>query len=240
MTGRTTEADAPERRDLLPVAARALWAELPVLALGSAAVALPTLAALLLGAGVTPLTPLLLALLAGPTWAALVACTNAIVLEGEAGPARFWRELRRHWTDGLRVLAVPGVACALGLADLAVYRARPGAGTLAALTVACVVTGCTVLLAVVALPLRVEGGLRGRALWLTAGTVVTSRPLLGPGVLGLAYLSVQLGTAVLAPGARPAGTRHQRRDLVVTRGLPARVTEPPEADESFRRPHPPR
>jgi hypothetical protein len=195
---RVTQADAPERRDLLPVAARALWAELPVLALGSGAVALPALAALLLGAGVTPVTPLLLVLLAGPSWAALVACTNAIVLEGEAGPARLWRELRRHWADGMRVLAVPGVACALALADLSVYRARPGAATLTALTVASLVTGCTVLMSVVALPLRVESGLRGRALWLMSGAVVTSRPLLGPGVLGLAYLSVQLGTAVLA------------------------------------------
>ena len=195
---RETGADPAERRDLLPVAARAVWAELPVLALGSAAVALPALAALLLGGGVTPLTPLLLTLLAGPTWAALVACTNAIVLEGDSGPARFWRELGRHWADGLRVMAMPGVTCALGLVDLAVYRASPGAATLVALAVACVVTGCTVLLAVVAVPLRVEAGLRGRALWLEAGAVMTSRPLLGPGVLGLAYLSLHLGTAVLA------------------------------------------
>jgi hypothetical protein len=151
------------------VAARAVWPELPVLALGSALVALPALAALLLGGGVTPLTPLLLAVLCGPPWAALVACTNAIVLEGESGPARLWREVRRHWTDGLRLMAVPGVACALCLADLAVYRARPG-----------------------------TAALRGRALWFSAGAVVTSRPLLAPGVLALGYVSLQLSTAVFA------------------------------------------
>jgi hypothetical protein len=197
LPGATVEGTT-QRRDLLPVAARAVWPELPVLALGSALVALPALAALLLGGGVTPLTPLLLAVLCGPPWAALVACTNAIVLEGASGPARLWREVHRHWTDGLRLMAVPGVACALCLADLAVYRARPGAAALLPLTVACVVTGCTALLAVVALPLRVETGLRGRALWFSAGAVVTSRPLLAPGVLALGYLSLQLSTAVFA------------------------------------------
>ena len=184
--------------DLLPAAARALWQHLPVLAVGSLAVSATAVAALVLGGGPTPLGLLLVALTAGPLWAALVATTDEVVLGGDAGCSDLARNLRRHGAGGARVALVPASATSLTALSLQLHATTAATWLLAPLAVGCVVTSLTVVTSVAAVPLRVELGLRGRALWSTAAGVVAGRPLVPLGVLALVLLGVLAGTSVLA------------------------------------------
>lgn len=189
--------------DRLPIAFKALWHELPLLATAGALTCAAGALVLLLSPGLSPLSVLVSAFVISPIWAAVVATTDAVVLDDRGGVALLLRNLRRHALAGVGVGLVPGVVVALALLNWQLYS-----GPLFALPLA--VSGCAgVLLALAscyAFSLRVTAGLRGKHLWFTALQLVARAPLVPLGVLALAFVALLLGTSVtaslllLAPG----------------------------------------
>lgn len=190
--------------DHLPAALRALWHELPLLAAAGVLVCTASGLVVLLMPGVSPGSVLLSALLVGPVWAAVVATTDSVVRDGRGGVLLMLRNVRRCGLAGLEVAAVPAVVGALALLNWALFTSHP------LFAVPLAVSGCACVLAVLAscyaFSLRVTAHLRGRALWLTALTLVARAPLVPLGVLALVFAAMMLGTSVtaslllLAPG----------------------------------------
>lgn len=230
-------AVAHERRgDLLPVAAQALWHDLPVVLLGSVLVCAGVLTALLAGAGVTPVSLLLLAVTAGPAWAALVATTDELVLGGDAGCADLLRNLRRHGTAGVRVALVPCTVTSLTVLSSSLYAGSGELWLLAPLAVGCVSSVVVVLAAVAAVPLRVQHGVRGRPLWVAAVGVVAGRPLIALGVVALVALGVLASTSlsasllVLVPGPAALAVSAGVWTAAGQLGIRVPLREPPTED----------
>lgn len=187
----------------LPAAFRALWHELPLLATAGALVCTASAVVVLLSPGLSPLSVLLAALAIAPVWAAVIATTDAVVLDDRSGVPVLLKNLRKHAGAGLEVGLVPAVVVALALVNWHLYS-----GPLFAIPLA--VSGCASVLLLLAscyaFSLRVTAGLRGKRLWLTALHLVARAPLVPLGVLALAFVALLLGTSVtaslllLAPG----------------------------------------
>ncbi|GAA1148386.1 hypothetical protein GCM10009630_53650 [Kribbella jejuensis] len=193
--------------DHLPAAFKALWYELPLLATAGVLVCTSAGLVVLLSPGLTPLTVLVSALVVSPVWGAVVATTDAVVLEERGGVQLLLKNLRRHALAGLQVGVVPGVVVAVGLLNWQLYFGWR-AGVMFVLPLA--VSGCASVLLLLAscyaFSLRVSGRLRGKQLWFTALQLVARAPLVPLGVLALAFVDFLLGTSVtaslllLAPG----------------------------------------
>jgi hypothetical protein len=189
--------------DHLPAALRALWHELPLLAVIGVLTCTAYAAVVILMPGVTPGSVLLSALLVAPVWAGVTSTTDSVVQGGRGGVLLLLQNLKRHWRAGLEVGLVPGVVAALALVNWTLYS-----GPLMALPLA--LSGCATVLAVLgsfsAFSLRVTAGLRGKSLWLTALALVARAPAVPLGVVALAVVVLLLGTSVtaslllLAPG----------------------------------------
>ncbi|MEV5960341.1 hypothetical protein AB0L70_01175 [Kribbella sp. NPDC051952] len=189
--------------DHLPAAFRALWHELPLVAASGVLVCTAFGLVVLVSPGLSPISVLLGALLVGPVWAAVIATTDSVVLRQRGGVLLLLVNLRRYGLAGLEVAILPAVVGALALVNRDLYT-----GPVFAIPLA--VSGCFGVLAVLAscyaFSLRVTGGLRGKALWLTALHLVARAPLVPLGVLALAFVALLLGTSVtaslllLAPG----------------------------------------
>lgn len=189
--------------DYLPAAFKALWHELPLLATAGALSCAASALVVLLSPGLSPVSVLLAAFVVSPIWAAIVATTDAVVLEDRGGVPVLLRNLRKFAGAGLEVGLVPAVVVALLLLNWQLYS-----GPLFALPLAA--SGCASVLLLLAscyaFSLRVTGGLRGKQLWLTALQLVARAPLVPLGVLALAFVALLLGTSVtaslllLAPG----------------------------------------
>jgi hypothetical protein len=189
--------------DRLPIAFKALWHELPLLATAGALTCAAAAVVFFFSPGLSPLSVLLSAFVISPIWAAVVATTDAVVLEDRGGVALLLRNLRRSALAGVGVGLVPGVVVALALLNWQLYS-----GPLFALPLA--VSGCAGVLLTLAscyaFGLRVTSGLRGKQLWFTALQLVARAPLVPLGLLALAFVAVLLGTSVtaslllLAPG----------------------------------------
>lgn len=194
--------------DHLPAALRALWHELPLVAAAGVLICTASGLAVLLMPGVLPGSVLLSALLVGPVWAAVVATTDSVVRDGRGGVLLMLRNVRRCGLAGLEVAVVPAVITALALLNWSLTTGPLSRGLLFAVPLA--VSGCACVLAVLAscyaFSLRVTARLRGKALWLTALTLVARAPMVPLGVLALAFVAMTLGTSVtaslllLAPG----------------------------------------
>ncbi|TWD80289.1 hypothetical protein FB561_1362 [Kribbella amoyensis] len=189
--------------DRLPAALRALWHELPLLAVSGVLVCTAFAAVVAVLPGMGPFAILLSVLLVSPVWAGLVASTDSVVLRDAGGVALLFRNIRRYWRHGLAVGIVPGVLAAVALVNW----------SLAGSTVMLVplgISGCASVLAVLAsfsaFSLRVTAGLRGKELWLTALTLVARSPWIPLGVVSVVVVAMLLGVSVaaslllLAPG----------------------------------------
>lgn len=189
--------------DHLPTAFKALWHELPLLAASGVLVCTASALVVLLLPGVTPLSVLLLALLVGPVWAAVVATTDSVVRDDRGGVLLLLRHLKQHGPAGAGVAIVPGATTALALLNWHLYSGPLFAVPLA---VSCCASVLLLLASCYAFSLRVSDGLRGKQLWFTALHLVSRAPLVPLGVLALAFVAVLLGTSVtaslllLAPG----------------------------------------
>jgi hypothetical protein len=189
--------------DHLPVALRALWHELPLLAAAGVLTCTATGAVVALMPGVTPVSVLLAALLVAPVWAGLTATTDSVVRGGAGGVVLLLRNLKRHWLAGLEVGLVPAVVVAVTLINWALYS---GPLMLLPLAVGCCATVLAVLASFSAFSLRVTAELRGKSLWFTALALVARAPLVPLGVITVAVVALLLGTSVtaslllLAPG----------------------------------------
>ena len=87
--------------DHLPVALRALWHEMPLLAVAGVLTCTATAAVVVLVPGVNPVSMLLAAVLVAPVWAGITATTDSAVGGGGGGVVLLLQNLKRHWLAGL-------------------------------------------------------------------------------------------------------------------------------------------
>jgi hypothetical protein len=183
--------------DRLPVALRALWHELPLLAASGVLICTASVAVVAVMPGLGPGGVLLAALLVAPVWSGVVATMDSVVLYDRGGVLRLLRNLKRHCADGLAVGLVPAALVALALTNRLLYS---GPLMLLPLGVSCCASVLALLASFSAFSLRVTAGLRGKALWFTALAVVAL------GILSLVLVALLLGVSVtaslllLAPG----------------------------------------
>lgn len=208
----------------LRTALRSLWPSLPTWLTASVLICGTSGATLLAGAGVTPVTLLLGAALTGPAWAATVAAA-ACALDGEQVSVRTYVGLlRRHAWAGVRTAAVPACIGALELVTVEMLRARPDQTWLyVPVTVGALACLAVALAAVFAFPLRLRHGLSGRALWLTAASVVAVAPVVPLGVLAAVTLAVLSGTELSASLLLLMPAPLALLDVVAARSATARV-----------------
>lgn len=188
--GTATENDALTRT------LRGLWPSLPALLAASVTLCLAATATVLVLPGVTPLSVLLGAVLAGPGAAALVATVNEISFTGDATVRTWWQHLRRLWAFGIRHAVPAAAVLAAFLVALTVWQRTAGYWALPSLGVsgACTVLAFLGLPAVLALG-AARPGLRGRLLWICALHLVARRPLRFLAGPSLALLGVWAATA---------------------------------------------
>ncbi|WBB61593.1 hypothetical protein O7599_03280 [Streptomyces sp. WMMC500] len=169
-------ASAAENQALRRVL-RGAWPSLPALAVAGAAVCAAGTLAVLLAPGVTPVSVLVAAVLAGPWLAALGAAADRIAADGEAGIRDWWRGLRALWRFGAAQALVPAVPAAAFLAALAVWQQTQNPWLLPSLAAGgtCAVAGLLALPAALSLG-SARPALRGRLLWLCAAHLVARHP----------------------------------------------------------------
>lgn len=224
----TAETTAP---DVMARALRAVWPNLPVLAIASILCCLALVPSLVVSPGPTPIGALLAAALLGPVWMAVISVTDAII----AGEDRSIRDLltalpRQAWT-GLRTAVVPGALAASTLLAWGMYTDRPSASWLVA---SIALSGAALLFVTLALPFvfswRLLTGSSGRRLWLGACVQALARPVLALGTLAFAVLAVVAGTSwafsllMLTPGPLAllcsVASSAARRDLALVTAVP--------------------
>jgi hypothetical protein len=189
--------------DHLPAALRALWYQLPLVAVAGALVCGASMVVVVLSPGLSPVSVLLGAFLVAPVWAALIATTDAVVRHDRGGVRELLPNLRKHGLAGIRVGLPPAAVIACALVNHQLYG-----GPVFAISLA--LSGCASVLLTLAscyaFSLRVTDGLRGKTLWLTALHLVARSPAVPLGVLALVFVALLLGTSVtaslllLAPG----------------------------------------
>jgi hypothetical protein len=180
MAGRSTRDLALSDRDIvLRRTLRGVWPSLPALAVGSAACCVAAALVILVAPGLTPISPLIAALLAGPTVAALVAVGNGISSGAGATVGDWWRALRSLAAAGVGHGMVAGAALSLFVVALHAWT-RTGSGwwlPSVGVTGAAALTASLGLLAV--LPLRAAAGTdrRGLAVWVDGLRLVAGHPV---------------------------------------------------------------
>jgi hypothetical protein len=107
--------------DHLPVALRALWHEMSLLAVAGVLTCTATAAVVVLMPGVTPVSILLAAVLVAPVWAGVTATRDSVVRGGVGGVVLLLQNLKRHWRAGLEVGLVPAVVAAVTLINWALW-----------------------------------------------------------------------------------------------------------------------
>jgi hypothetical protein len=177
---------AEAREDL-----RRLWESLPAFLVTGTAVCVATGIVLWLGRGVSPVTLLLLALIPGPLYGALVH-QSVRALQGEApGSFSLPASVRRMWRPSVTLLLPPAVVGALAL--VALFAAGRSASWLP-LVPAGLGAAVTVLLAIAALiglPLAAaDPELRGIRLTLSALHTAARRPAPLLGTVAVVVIAV--------------------------------------------------
>ncbi|MDQ4137535.1 MAG: hypothetical protein M3116_01635, partial [Actinomycetota bacterium] len=177
-------------------ALRAIWPNLPVLAVASLLCCLALVPSLLVSPGPTPIGALLAAVLLGPVWMAVISVTDAIVAGEDRSIRDLLAALPRQAGAGLRTAVVPGTLAASTLLAWGMYSDRPSAAWLVA---SIAISGAGLLFATLALPFafswRLLTGSSGRRLWLAACVQALARPVLALGTLAFAVLAVVAGTS---------------------------------------------
>jgi len=193
---------------------RGLWLHLPALAAAGAAVAGSAGLADVLAGGLTPVTPLLVALLAGPPAAAMASVVNDVLVRDDSGIVGWWRALRRTAGRGITVLLVPAVPATLLVVAVQVERTSRAPIALVPVWGAAVVTVLAVAATAAALPATVaRPALRGIRLWVAALHLVARHPvrfgaafcLFGLGVWASVSITGTLFLLVPAPVGLLAG-----------------------------------
>jgi hypothetical protein len=190
----------PARRpDLLGTAARAMWPNLPGLAMAGVLVCAALVPAVIVSAGLTPLAVLLTALVAGPVWAAAVDFGDRTARGDQVGVGYLVTAVRHRAGLGVRVALPPAVCAACTMVTLALWQQTRAPWLLAPLGVGGAATLLTVVATVAAFPVAIRTALRGRDLWLTSLAVVVAAPLRVLAVLCALVVSVYvLGFSVSA------------------------------------------
>jgi len=192
--------------DHLPVALRALWHELPLLAAAGVAVCAAAGAVVVVAPGINPFAVLLAALLVAPVWAGVTATTDSVVRGGPGGVVLMLKNIKRYAVGGAATGSVPAIVTAVTLLNWALYDATGRGWILMPLAASGAATVLAVLAAFAAFSLRVTEGLTGRTQWLTALWLVARAPLVPVGVLAVVVVALLVGTSVtaslllLAPG----------------------------------------
>lgn len=176
---------------------RGAWAHLPVLLVGSAAVA----AAVAVAVTAWRATPVLggaVAVVAGaPTLAALVACACGVVTGGDVGVRDYGAAVRRLATGAVRDALVPAVLGALTVAALVARAAGGGAWTWVPAGLGTTATVLASVAWLVLLPLRASlPEPTGARAWVLALHLFARRPVpfVAAGVVGV--LGVVVSTSV--------------------------------------------
>lgn len=191
-----SENTAPSENEVLTHTLRGLWPSLPALLAASVALCLAGTLTVLVLPGLSPLSAVLGAALAGPGGAALLATVGDIASTGQATVRTWWLKLRTLWGFGVRNSLPVGAVLAAFLGALAVWQRTSAVWALPSLGLsgACTVLGSLGMPAVLALG-AARPGLRGRLLWICALHLVARSPLrflAGPSV---ALLGVWAATA---------------------------------------------
>lgn len=235
-TAATASAVEGRQRLILRRVWSSLWSHLPMLALSAAATAVPAAAAVALsGAMGTPtLTPLLLAVLAGPLLMALLRVVQGALVEDDTDLRSYLRSLRATALRSAAFSLVPAMCLVSLLAAIEVH-ARTGNGfMLVSLCLAAVASVLTVSGFMVVIPLAVaRPALHGARLWAISWHLLGRWPVRFLAPLTLAGLALWAAvsfssTLVLllpAPIALLAGAAYWccavelgAEDLVVTEG----------------------
>jgi len=180
----------PGRPDLLATAGRTMWPNLPGLAMSGVLVCAALVPAVIVGAGLTPLSVLLSALVAGPVWAAAVDFGDRTARGDQAGVGYLMTAVRHRAGLGVRVASPPAVCAACTMVTLVLWQQTTAPWLLAPLGVGGAATLLTVTAAVAAFPVAIRTALRGRDLWLTSLAVVLAAPLRVLAVLCALVVSV--------------------------------------------------
>lgn len=190
--------DAPNDDRLLLDVAAAIRANLPLLLVLDTALLLVAVPALIVVAGGAPLVaPPLAALTLGPFWAATIATTDRLWLDGDASAVTFLRSLRRYAVRGVAVALVPAGIAILLLGTLRILADQPHARWL--LLPLCAdgsVAVLTLLASFAAFSLATTGGLRGRTLWLAALATVARQPMTAFGGVAIIALGLVAVTVI--------------------------------------------
>ena len=184
------------RVDHLPHAWRGLWHELPTVAACGVLVCAAASAAVVLAPGITPYGVMVAGLLLGPVWAGVTASADSIVRGGDGGVLALLRNIRRHALAGLAVGLVPTGAAAIAVLNWGLYDATGRGWLLAPAVLAGAAFVLTGLAGFAAFTLRIDRGLRGRALWYAALALVARNPVVPLGLAVLAGAGVYAGTAL--------------------------------------------
>ena len=170
-----------------------LWTHLPLLALSAAVTTVAAAVASATGAAVPGglLTPVLLALLAGPTLMALVRVVQGALVEDDTDLRMYLSSLRSTAVRSAGIAFVPAICLVSLLAALDVYG-RTGSGVmLVSLCLAAVASVLTVAGTVVLLPLVVaRPALRGARVWAISWHLLGRWPMRFLAPLALAALAL--------------------------------------------------
>lgn len=145
------------------------WRHLPVLAVAAAATALPLTAALWLTGGISVATPLLAAVLCGPTLLALFSVVQDALVHDDTELRRFALALRRSALRSTGCSLIAGLCLSALLAALEVHARTGSSAVLLPLSLAASGSVLTLTGLVALLPLAAaRPSLRGIRLWITA------------------------------------------------------------------------
>lgn len=198
-----TQASAPAADGLQRLILRrvwsSLWSHLPMLAISAAATAVPAAVAVAVSeaAGGRILTPVLLAVLAGPTLMALLRVVQGALVEDDTDLRTYLRSL---WATALRSAEfslVPAL-CLVSLRAAIEVHARTGSGImLVSLCLAAVATVLTLTGLAVVMPLAVaRPALRGARLWAISWHLLGRWPVRFLAPLTLAGLALWVAVSV--------------------------------------------
>lgn len=170
------------------------WRHLPTLAVSSVTTAIPVALAMRIAGGSPLLTPLLLALLAGPTLMALLAVVQGALIEDDTDLRTHLRRLRTSALRSTGYSLIPALCLASLIAAIDLYARTESRILLISLGTAIVATVLSISGFMALVPLAVaRPELRGVKLWATSWHLVGRWPVrfLAPVVMtGLALWAV--------------------------------------------------
>lgn len=173
------------------------WRHLPALAVAAGASALSLAASLWIAGGISVVTPLLAALLCGPTLLPLSAVVQDALVHDDTELRRYAPALRRTALRGTGCSLIVGLCLSALLAALEVHARTGSSAALLPLAIAasCSVLTLTGLLAL--LPLAAaRPGLRGIRLWITAWYLLGRWPVRFLAAFVVGGLAVWAGIAI--------------------------------------------